>query len=52
MARSVWKGPFVDTDVLRKVERVRSSGRKRSDQNLVSTFDDTATVCRAHFRRA
>ncbi len=27
MARSVWKGPFVDTDVLRKVERVRSSGR-------------------------
>lgn len=28
MARSVWKGPFVDTDVLRKVERARASGRK------------------------
>ncbi len=28
MARSVWKGPFVDTDVLRKVEKARESGRK------------------------
>ena len=28
MARSVWKGPFVDTDVLRTVERARASGRK------------------------
>ena len=28
MARSVWKGPFVDIDVLRKVERARKSGRK------------------------
>ncbi len=28
MARSVWKGPFVDADVLRKAERARESGRK------------------------
>lgn len=28
MARSVWKGPFVDIDVLRKVERARETGRK------------------------
>ncbi|MCY3878265.1 MAG: 30S ribosomal protein S19 [Rhodobacteraceae bacterium] len=28
MPRSVWKGPFVDTDVLRKAERARASGRK------------------------
>ena len=27
MARSVWKGPFVDGHVLRKAERVRASGR-------------------------
>lgn len=28
MARSIWKGPFVDTDVLRKAESARKSGRK------------------------
>ena len=28
MARSVWKGPFVDIDVLKKAERARESGRK------------------------
>ena len=28
MSRSVWKGPFVDMDVLRKAEKARESGRK------------------------
>lgn len=28
MPRSVWKGPFVDTDVLRKAERALNSGRR------------------------
>lgn len=28
MARSVWKGPFVDSYVLKKAEKVRESGRK------------------------
>ena len=28
MPRSVWKGPFVDMDVLRKAEKARESGRK------------------------
>ena len=27
MARSVWKGPFVDGNLLRKVEKARESGR-------------------------
>ena len=27
MARSVWKGPFVDTHLLTKAEKVRASGR-------------------------
>ena len=27
MARSVWKGPFVDEYLLRKAEKVRASGR-------------------------
>lgn len=27
MARSVWKGPFVDAHVLRKAEKARESGR-------------------------
>ncbi len=28
MARSVWKGPFVDGFVLRKAEKARAGGRK------------------------
>lgn len=28
MPRSVWKGPFIDGYVLKKVERARESGRK------------------------
>ena len=28
MARSVWKGPFVDAYVLKKAETARTSGRK------------------------
>ncbi len=28
MARSVWKGPFVDAYVLKKAETARASGRK------------------------
>ena len=28
MARSVWKGPFVDSYVLKKAEKARESGRK------------------------
>ena len=28
MARSVWKGPFVDGYLLKKAEKVRMSGRK------------------------
>ncbi|MGY8994406.1 MAG: 30S ribosomal protein S19 [Rhodospirillales bacterium] len=27
MARSVWKGPFIDDHLLKKAEKVRSSGR-------------------------
>ena len=28
MARSVWKGPFVESYVLKKAEAARASGRK------------------------
>ena len=28
MARSIWKGPFVDAHVLKKAEKSRESGRK------------------------
>ena len=28
MARSVWKGPFVEASVLKKAEKARESGRK------------------------
>ena len=28
MARSVWKGPFVDINLVKKAEKVSDSGRK------------------------
>ncbi|MGF7163381.1 small subunit ribosomal protein S19 [Rhodoligotrophos appendicifer] len=30
MARSVWKGPFIDGSVLKKAEEARSSGRNQA----------------------
>ncbi len=32
MARSVWKGPFVDEYLLRKAEKGRASGRNETDK--------------------
>ena len=29
MARSVWKGPFVDITLIKKAEKVSESGRKK-----------------------
>jgi small subunit ribosomal protein S19 len=40
MARSVWKGPFVDRSLLKKVERVRESGRKE----VVKTWSRRSTI--------
>ena len=31
MARSVWKGPFVDMTLIKKAEKVSESGTKRSN---------------------
>jgi len=40
MARSVWKGPFVDGYLLKKAENVRSSGRKE----VVKTWSRRSTI--------
>lgn len=40
MARSVWKGPFVDRHLLKKVEAVRTSGRKE----VVKTWSRRSTI--------
>ncbi|MGB8601636.1 MAG: 30S ribosomal protein S19 [Rhizomicrobium sp.] len=40
MARSVWKGPFVDGDLLKKAETARSSGRK----DVIKTWSRRSTV--------
>ena len=46
MARSVWKGPFVDLSLLKKAESAQDAGfgNGRSDQDLVASFDDPAAV--------
>ena len=40
MARSVWKGPFVDGYLLKKAEAVRGSGRKE----VIKTWSRRSTI--------
>ena len=40
MARSVWKGPFVDRHLLKKVDTTRSSGRKE----IIKTWSRRSTI--------
>ena len=40
MARSVWKGPFVDGYLLKKAEKVRASGRSE----IIRTWSRRSTI--------
>ena len=40
MTRSVWKGPFVDSYLFKKVEAVRLSGRS----DVIKTFSRRSTI--------
>ncbi len=40
MARSVWKGPFVDGYLLKKADRVRASGRSE----VIRTWSRRSTI--------
>ncbi len=40
MARSVWKGPFVDGYLLKKADTVRNSGRK----TVIKTWSRRSTI--------
>ena len=40
MARSVWKGPFVDMNLLKKAEKVANSGRKE----VIKTWSRRSTI--------
>ena len=40
MARSVWKGPFVDGHLLKKAEKVRESGRNE----VIKTWSRRSTI--------
>lgn len=40
MARSVWKGPFVDGYLLRKADALRESGRKQ----IIRTWSRRSTI--------
>ena len=40
MARSVWKGPFVDGYLLKKAEKVQESGRKE----VIKTWSRRSTI--------
>ena len=40
LARSVWKGPFVDINLLKKAEKVSDSGRKE----VIKTWSRRSTI--------
>ncbi len=40
MTRSVWKGPFIDGYLLKKVEKVRASGRNE----VIKTWSRRSTI--------
>jgi small subunit ribosomal protein S19 len=40
MARSVWKGPFVEKSILKKVEAARSAGRN----TVIKTWSRRSTI--------
>ncbi len=40
MARSIWKGPFVDTTLLKKAEKVSESGKKE----VIKTWSRRSTI--------
>jgi small subunit ribosomal protein S19 len=40
MTRSVWKGPFFDDYLLKKVEKVKTSGRK----DVIKTWSRRSTI--------
>ena len=51
VARSVWKGPFVEGSLIKKAEKARADRAQRSDQDLVAALDDPAAVRRPDVRR-
>ena len=51
MARSVWKGPFVDGYLLKKAEKVRASGRNEVIKIWSPPLDDPAAIRRPDVRR-
>ena len=40
MARSVWKGPFVDTTLIKKAEKISESGKKQ----VIKTWSRRSTI--------
>lgn len=40
MSRSVWKGPFVDPSLIKKVKRVKTSGKRE----VIKTWSRRSTV--------
>ena len=40
MSRSVWKGPFIDPSVLKKVKRVKTSGKRE----VIKTWSRRTTI--------
>ena len=40
MARSIWKGPFVDVQLIKKAEKVSDSGRKE----VIKTWSRRSTI--------
>ena len=45
MSRSVWKGPFVDPSLLKKVEKLKTQSNHYTNKNLVKKINNNSRVC-------
>ena len=45
MARSVWKGPFVEESLIKKVEKQKTETIKKTNKNLVKKINNNSRFC-------
>jgi len=44
MSRSVWKGPFVELSLMKKVQKHKDQNIKKTDQNVVKKINNYSRI--------
>ena len=49
MARAVWKGPFVEESLMKKVDKFKTDPKKNTTKNLVQKIYNYSRFCWSEF---